>query len=263
MNDNENLVLEGTENVEATATEEIVEQVAEPEKVYTEEEFNTRLNEAAGKRASRKEAKLRKEYDRKYGRLVDVLRAGTGVDDVEEITNKLSEFYEGNGVEIPKEPRYSNKEIEILARADVEEIISGGFEDAVEEADRLNEIGFENMSARDKAVFVALTEYINNTETSKALSQLGVTEDVANSKEFKDFASKFSSKTPITEIYEIFTKTQPKPNIKPMGSIKNNLAKDDGVKDFYSYEEALQFTVEDFNNNPALYKSVLNSMPKW
>ena len=48
MNENENLVLdESAENVEATTTEEIVEQVetveTEPEKVYTEEEFNNKI----------------------------------------------------------------------------------------------------------------------------------------------------------------------------------------------------------------------------
>ena len=47
-----------------------------------------------------------------------------------------------------------------------------------------------------------------------------------------------------------------------MGSIKQTTV-DKGVKDFYSREEAMKFTVEDFNKNPALFEAVEKSMRKW
>jgi hypothetical protein len=47
-----------------------------------------------------------------------------------------------------------------------------------------------------------------------------------------------------------------------MGSMKSTPS-DNGVKDFYTPEEARSFTVEDFNKNPALYKAVEKSMLKW
>lgn len=264
MNENENLVLnESTENVEATTTEEIVEQVAEPEKVYTEEEYNNKLNEVSGKRAARKEAKLRKEYDRKYGGLIDVLKAGTGFDgSVEEITSSLKNFYAQRGVEFPTEPTYSEKDTEVLARAEAEEFIKSGFEDVVEEADRLDKLGAANMNPREKALFIALTDHIKKTETIQELERIGVTADVYESKEFKDFAKQFNSDTPITQIYKIFNQTQPKKEIKPMGSIKSTTV-DNGVKEFYSFEEASKFTKEDFDKNPALFKAVEKSMQKW
>jgi hypothetical protein len=264
MNENENLVLdEGTENVEATATEEMVEQVTEPEKIYTEEEFNNKLNEVSGKRASRKEAKLRKEYDRKYGGLIDVLKAGTGIDDVEELTTNLKDFYSKRGVEIKQTPTYSEKETEVLAKAEADEIIKWGYEDVVEEVDRLAAIGIEKMSAKDKAVFKTLADYRERTEKSNELAKIGVKEDVLNSDEFKDFASQFNSKTPITKIYEIYNKTKPKKEIKTMGSMKDTTGNASQLKDFYTPEEAKRFTVKDLDENPRLLGILEESMKKW
>ena len=39
--------------------------------------------------------------------------------------------------------------------------------------------------------------------------------------------------------------------------------KDNGVKEFYTYDEAIKFTKADFDKNPELYKAVENSMSKW
>jgi hypothetical protein len=48
-----------------------------------------------------------------------------------------------------------------------------------------------------------------------------------------------------------------------MGSMKTNTSEDNGVKDFYSYEEAKKFTKADFDKNPELFKAVEASMSKW
>lgn len=264
MNENENLVLdEGTENVEATTTEETVEQVAEPEKVYTEEEFNNKFNEAQGKRDARTKAKVRKEYDRKYGGLMDVLKAGMGTDDVEELTKAFKEHYSKRGVEFAEKPTYSDSDVQVLARADADELIKLGFEEVKEEADRLNDLGADKMTPREKALFVALTDHISKTETSRELQKIGVTEDVYESKEFKDFASKFNSNTPITEIYKIYNQIKPKKEIKPMGSIKNIQTDTNELKDFYTPEEAKRFTVKDLDDNPRLLGILEDSMKKW
>jgi hypothetical protein len=264
MNENENLVLdEGTENVEATTTEETVEQVAEPEKIYTEEEFNNKLNEVSGKRASRKEAKVRKEYERTYGELIDVLKAGTGMDDVSEITNNLKSFYSRNGVEFKEKPTYSDKDVEVLARAEAEDIIKSGYDEVVDEVERLAGIGFENMNPREKATFEVLANYRQTTERGIELERIGVNKDVLESKDFQEFAAMFKPETPITVIHENYIKTQPKKEIKSMGSMKSTTSDEGAVKDYYSPEEARKFTVEDFNKNPALYKAVTKSMQKW
>jgi hypothetical protein len=263
MNENVNLATENVaENVEAT-TEQTTEQVTQPEKVYTEEDFNKKLDDVLAKKIARNTAKIRKEYEKKYGELENVLRAGTGKEDVGEMTSTFRQFYEGKGIQIPKEPTYSARDIEALAKADASDIISAGLDDVIEEVDRLADIGLNNMSAREKAVFKELAEYRKNAEQGKELSKLGVGEDVYNSKEFKDFASKFGSNTSITEIYEIYNKMQPRKEVRTAGSMKNATQTDTGVKDFYTRDEALQFTKKDFDRNPALFKAVEQSMLKW
>ena len=254
MSDHEILV---TEEV-AEKVEHTTEETVTP-KTYTQEEVDA----IVGKAKARARAKIEKDYQKKYGGLEDVLKAGTGKESVEEMTDAFAEFYRGKGITIPEKPNYSAKDIDVLASADAQDIISGGMEDVVEEVDRLAALGANGMTAREKAVFKILAEHRQSAERSKELSQIGVTEDVYNSQEFKDFAGKFTSKTPIKDIYEIYAKTQPKKEIKTMGSMKSNTGADKGVKEFYTPEEARQFTKKDYDKNPALFKAVCNSMPKW
>jgi hypothetical protein len=256
MFEQENLVVEETaENVETTTEE--------TPKTYTEAEFNAKLDEVLGKKIARKEAKIRKEYERKYGSLEEVLKAGTGKESVEEMTDTFADFYRKKGIKIPEKPTYTAKDIEVLARAEAEDIIHSGFDEVVEEVDRLTAVGASNMTPREKAVFKVLAEHRQNAERSRELTKLGVTEDVFNSQEFKDFAGKFNPNTPIADVYNIYAKTLPKKDIKPMGSMKNNESGDNGVKDFYTVEEARQFTKKDFDKNPALFAAVEKSMLKW
>ncbi len=263
MSENMNLVTEEvTENVVPTTEEvvEQVEQVTEPTpKTYTQEQ----LDEIVGKRIARNTAKIRKEYDRKYGQLEYVLKAGTGKESVEEVTDTLTKFYESKGIQIPTEPTYSARDIEVLAKAEATDIIKAGLDDVIEEVDRLADIGLHNMSDREKAVFKELAEYRKTAEAGKELSKIGVTEDVYTSTEFKEFAGQFNSNTPITKIYEIYNKMQPKKEVRTMGSMTNNTPTETGVKDFYTRDEALKFTREDYDKNPALFKAVEQSMYKW
>ena len=42
-----------------------------------------------------------------------------------------------------------------------------------------------------------------------------------------------------------------------------NITTNNDVKDFYTFEEASKFTIEDFNKNPKLYEAVERSSYKW
>lgn len=251
------------ENVENLVTEQVTENVEqtteETPKTYTQEEVDA----IVGKRLARKEAKIRKEYDRKYGNLESVLKAGTGEEDVEKIADTFKDFYSKKGIKFPDQPTYNERDIEVLAKAEAEDIIRAGYEEVVEEVNRLADIGAANMTAREKAVFRVLAEHRQTADRTKELKQIGVTEDVFNSQDFKDFSSKFAAGVSVKDIYDIYAKTQPKKDIKPMGSMKNSNSADNGVKDFYTPEEARKFTKKDFDNNPALFKAVENSMLKW
>lgn len=259
MDNNENFVAEVTENAEVTAEEtQVVE--TPTEKTYTQAE----LDEIIGKRLARNNTKIRKEYERKYGELENVLRAGTGKDTVEEMTSAFTDFYESKGIKVRKnEPNYTDKDIEILAAAEAKDIINSGYEEVVDEVDRLAEIGVNNMTARERAYFKVLAEHRQKHERHNELSKIGVTEDVYNSEDFTKFAAQFNSTTPIADIYNIYKNQQPKKEFKTAGSMKNNTADSGGVKDYYSYEEASKFTKEDFDKNPELFKAVEASMQKW
>ena len=256
MLENENLVSNDTENVEQPTEES---QVETPVKTYTEAEVDA----IVGKKLARNSAKIRKEFERKYGDLENVLKAGTGKESIEEVTDTFTKFYESKGIKLPEKPIYADKDIEVLARADADDIINAGFEDVVEEVDRLAKLGLDNMTPREKAYFKVLAEHRHKTERHNELSKIGVTDDEYNSKEFQDFAKMFNPTTPIADIYSVYNKTKPKKEIKPMGSMTNKTSEDGTVKDFYTRDEALQFTKADFDKNPALFKAVQESMLRW
>lgn len=274
MNNNEELVTDVTENVEAQTTEEIasVETVEQSEtvempKTYTEEELNARVDELLAKKIARKEAKLRREYESKYSDYKEaesVLNAGLGTSNIKEATENLMEFYKKKGVEIPKyTPSYNDYDMKAGAELEANEIIESGFDEVVEEVDRLADKGVDNMTPREKLIFSKLAEYRKTEGNRQELAKIGVKDDVINSNEFKEFAKDFKSDVPITKIYEKYAKLQPKPEVEVMGSMKNATSTDSGVKDFYTRDEAMKFTKKDFDKNPALFKAVEQSMLKW
>lgn len=241
-------VVETSENVEQT-TEETVE---EPAKLFTQED----LNAAVGKAKARARAKVEKEYERKYGSLMNTLKAGTGKETVEEVDDTFQKFYRGKGIKIAEMPAYSEEDIALLADADANEIISAG--DAEDEFARLEKLG-TGMSKREQETFRLLADHLHTTERGKALNAIGVTEDVYNSKEFKAFADMFKPSTPITEVYKQYAKTV-KPNVEHIGSMKNG-SHDDG-KTFYTPEEVDKLTPKDLDN-PVIFQRVRDSMKLW
>ena len=259
MNENEKLA-----NMQEVPAAENVEQTTEETpKMYTEDELNAKVNDIVGKRIARKEAKIRKEYDRKYGGLESVLRAGTGKESVEEMTDTFRDFYQKKGFTMPTTPTYSDADTAVLARAEADDIISAGYDEVVEEVERLSALGVENMTAREKEVFRVLANHRHKAETAKSLAEIGVTEDVIESEDFKSFSAKFNPAVPVKEVYDLYRKSQPGKDIKTMGSMKNGAAAEPEVKDFYSADEARKFTKADFDRNPKLFEAVCNSMTKW
>ena len=248
----EDLVAEEvTENVEQT-TEEVAQ---EPAKLFTQDD----LNAAVGKAKARERAKVEKQYKKMYGGLTNVLRAGTGKETVEEQTETLEKFYRGKGIHIAQEPAYSEEDIALLANAEANDIISAGFDEVVEEVDRLADLGTDKMTPRERALFKTLAEHRQSAERGRELSAIGVTEDVYNSPEFKKFADMFKPSTPITEVYKQYAKTV-KPQVEPIGSMKNG-SHDEG-KTFYTPEEVDKLTSKDLDN-PVIFQRVRDSMRLW
>ena len=269
MEENNIPVTDVTENVDDLPTEELVDGAAEsggqePEQNVEQPAVETftkeQVDEMIAKKLARKEAKIRKEYDKKYGKLENVLKAGTGEEDLDKVTDAFTNFYTKKGIQIPDTPRYSQREMEILANAEAEDIISSGYEDIVEEVDRLADIGADNMTAQEKLIFSKLAKERTRIEETKELASIGVTE---LTDDFKDFAKKLNPSLSTKEKYEMYVKLNPAKKGEPIGSMKSNTVKDNGVKEFYTYEEAVRFTKADYDKNPALFKAVENSMSKW
>lgn len=282
MEYNEELVLENTENVEQ-ATEELVDgsnldfsnvrgekgipddpgiiEETPEEKKYSESELNKRVNELLAEKLGKKtaiiERKLRREYDSKYGDLENVLKAGTGINDVKELTDTFTDFYTSKGKQIPTRNNYSESDLRILASAEADDIISSGFEEVVEEVDRLAEKGLENMNPREKIMFQKLATYRQNKERENELASIGVTTDVLSNTEFTTFASQFNTNVPIKDVYTMWTKTQPTKKVEQMGSMKNTVP--NKVKDYYTEDEISKLTLDDLNN-PDVWNAVRKSM---
>lgn len=267
-------VADATENVEEQTTEESVEG-GEDESVESTDVENTevveepqeptftkeQVDEMVAKKLARKEAKIRREYEKKYGRAETVLKAGLQKDNFEDAVAELESYYKEEGVQIPTY-QYSERDTEILAKAEAEEIIDSGYDDLVEEVDRLAGIGVENMSKRDRIIFQRLAEERKKVEEERELKSLGIGKDT-DTNDFKEFSKKLNPSLSMKDKYEMYLKFKPAPKVETIGSMKNTKEKDSGVKDFYTRDEALKFTKSDFDKNPELYKAVEKSMLKW
>lgn len=267
----ENLVVDTTENVEEPTTEEMVvtdegQENQEPEveeKKYTEKEFNQKLDDLLAKKLAIKENKIRKEYERKYSKTENILKQGLGVDTMEDANNQLEKFYREQGVQI-SDPGYSDREINILANAEAQEIIDAGLDEIDEEVNRLNQKGYENMTKQEKIIFQKLNSTRQYEESKKELAKIGVKEDVLKDENFKKFSDMFDkSKVKVSDIYDMYSKTQQKKEIKPIGSMKANKKKDDEIKEFYTFEEASKFTRKELLDNPKLLDIIQQSASKW
>lgn len=262
--ENENLVEESTENVELTteeivevegteATDPVEEQPTEPIETFTKEQ----VDEMIAKKLARKEAKIRREYENKYLRLETVVNTGLGTSNVEESTQKLEEFYKRKGIAIPDAPSYSERETELLANGEAEDIIDAGFDEVVEEVERLASIGLENMSPRDKIIFHRLATYREAEQQERDLRSIGVSKNEINSEEFKEFANKLNPSLSLKEKYEMYSQMKPKKNIRQIGSVKSGMASQ--VKDHYSPEEIARMTDEELDD-PRVWEAVRKSM---
>lgn len=275
MQNNEELVVNSTENVEEQATEELVDGnnatdtvetvIEEPveEKLYTESEFNKKLDELIPKKLAKQERKLKKDYEKKlkdYEYAEQVLNAGMGTKDINEAINNLKEFYEEKGISIPKYYEQPNQyDMEAGAEKEANSIIESGYDDIVEEVDRLASIGVDKMTPRDKIIFTKLAGERERIEQEKEITDLGISKEDINSEDFKDFSKYLDPSMSLKEKYDFYQKTKPKKEIESIGSMKN--VEPNVVKDYYSPEEIAKLTDEQLDN-PKIWEVVRRSMTK-
>ena len=116
------------ENVETQTTEQ--NEVVNDKNSFTDEQ-KAQMTKIIQDRVNR----AKKAEERKYSELVNVLSAGLGTNNLEELTKKAKAFYQEQGVEIPSKPSYNEDEERILANAEASNIINLGYDEIVNETD--------------------------------------------------------------------------------------------------------------------------------
>lgn len=259
-------VTDVTENTDAQAVEDIEEGIELTDttsneekkevKQYTDEEIdkivNEKINSILPNKIERERRRIEKQYSEKlsqYEETQSILSAGLGTTDISESNKKMREFYKEQGIEIPayQRPRYSEEDERALGELDAKKVISLGFDEMQEEANNLASIGVDKMTPRQKVMFTTLASELTYQKQKKELAQIGVNEEILNNSEFKEFASQFNSKTPIKNVYEIYTNMKPQKQYEQIGSMKNN--KEPVQKDYYSNEEIAKMSPEEIRKH--------------
>ena len=232
-----------------------------------EEEVNKRVEEKIESRLIRdRNSRERKQEQElaKYKQLENVIKAGLGVETLDDAISQTSNFYKEQGINIPEyTPSYSKRDEEILAEADARAIIELGQTEMESEANRIASIPQEKRTTREKVTFDALCKELMARKDIEELKQKGYKTDILDTKEFKDFRNQFSVNTSIATIYDMYNKINGEKVVQPKspGSAKTNTSNNE-IKEYYTPEEARQFTEEDLNN-PKLMEAIEKSMLQW
>lgn len=259
--------LTDTSDAEEKQTDEVPEEEEQEEKPKGRYVTDEEINELVDRRVSRKMRKFEREHAKDLADYQDneaILKEVVGGKDISEINSNLRDYYKEQGINLPEKKTVglSDREIEILAKADANEFIEDGYDSMLNEANRLANIGYKNLDLRNKVIFDTLAEKLTEEKDKKELKSLGVKEELLNDQKFKDFKKQFNNSVPIKTVYEMYTKIQPKQKFENPGSMKSS--KDFSmIKDYYSPEEASKFKAKDYRENPKLLEAVERSMEKW
>lgn len=272
-----------TENVETETTEEMQEVVdtetpeteveeTEEEEIEVKEKLLTftqkKLNEMIEDRvrrerntSKRSEANIRREYEEKLADIENIIKAGFGTDNLDDGLTRITELCKDKGIKIPERKNsYSQSDLEVLANHAAEEIIADGYDAVDLELKKLANKGPDKMSAREKLIFAKLNDTKKVLDSQKELASIGVKPEILQSKEFKDFADKFTgSKFSMKEVYEMYAReNKPKPKAKPIGSMINNNPKQE--KTFISEAEYDKMSDKEIEEN---MDAIRISMRSW
>ena len=186
----------------------------EPVKTFTQEQLDAIIAERVRRERNtykRSESDIRKEYEDKLANIENVVKAGFGTENLDEGINKITELCKTKGIEIPKiqNTAYSQSDLEVLANHAADEIKEDGYEAIDAELKRLAYKGVDKMTAKEKIVFSKLNDTKKVLDGEKELEKIGVKREILDSKEFKDFANKFTgSQFSMTEVYKMYSSVQ-------------------------------------------------------
>lgn len=225
--------------------------------------FEEKVEERLIRDRVNRERKQNKELA-KYKHLEDVIKAGLGVDNLDDAISRTSNFYKEQGVNIPEfKDGYSERDEKILAKADAQEIIELGRNEMEMEANRIASIPADRRTVREKTIFDTLCKELISLKDMDDLKAKGYKTDILSTKEFNEFRDQFNVNTPISKIYEMYNKINIQPVVQPKspGSAKSNNSNNE-IKDYYTPEEVRNLSEDDLDN-PKLMRAVEKSMELW
>jgi len=276
MNEEIQNVTDVTENTEEQTAEEIVDGVEltdtaddtidvdteetkeeQPKgRFYTDEEVNSIVD----KRVARKMRKYEKQMA-EYEDTENVLKSALEVDNISDANKKLRSYYQEQGYELPeKKSSYSERELNILAKAEADEIIEEGYDSMLEEANRLAKIGYQNLNQKEKLIFMTLGDELDKQNDTRELKKIGANEELLKKTDFIELRNMFDKKTPIEKVYGLYKNQEPKPKVELPGSMKNTSVKEE--KEYLTPEEVVALTPEDWEK-PGMWEKVRKSQLKW
>lgn len=243
------------------------EQFSEDIEKLVEERANKLFEEKVEERLIRDRVNRERQQNKelvKYRQLGNVIKAGLGVDNLDEAISKTSDFYKEQGVTIPDfKDGYSERDEKILANADAKDIIELGKVEIEAEANRIASIPEDKRTLREKTIFTTLCKELINLRDMEELKSKGYKTDILQEKEFSDFRNQFNVNIPISKIYEMYNKVIGKVVEQPRspGSAKGTTTVKQ-IKDYYSPEDFDNLTEEELNN-PKIMKIVDESRLQW
>lgn len=252
--EDEEQVQETTEEVEAPSQDDIDARIEARANELMEEKIKDRL---ARDRASQ-ERKFSKELS-KYKHLENVMKAGLGVETLDDAINKSSEFYKGQGVNIPiykEETPYSERDEKILAEADAREIIALGKAEMENEANRIASIPENKRTVREKTVFDRVCKELINLRDIDALKAKGFKTELLNEKKFIDFKNQFNVNTPIENIVNMYNQMNA-PKVEKPASAGSAKSENRQAVETFTPEKINSMTPQEISkhwNNPAFRK---------
>ena len=225
--------------------------------------FEEKVEERLIRDRINRERKQNKELA-KYKQLENVIKAGLGVDNLDDAISKTSSFYKEQGINIPDfKDSYSERDEKILAKADAQEIIELGRSEMEAEANRIASIPADKRSIREKTIFDTLCKELISLKDVDEFKAKGYKTELLSTKEFNDFRNQFNVNTPISKIYEMYNKINGQEVVQPKspGSVKSTTTIKQ-IKDYYSPEDFDKLTEEDLNN-PKIMEIVDKSRLQW
>lgn len=240
--------MEATDTADSNVTEEEREQVASFEDILASNpEYQKEFNRIMQTRLKRKDREYERELS-KYKDIENVLKTTLGGNNTEEVRINLRNAYLNDGVELPEyNTGLSNEEIEVLAKHEVDLIVSDGYETMLDEANRLANKKYENLSPKEKIIFTSLAEKLAKENERKDLLSIGASESLLKDKEFEEFRKQFKSNVSIKDVYALYKLKQPKEPISNPGSMKN--VKTTEPKTIFTDEDIAKMTPEELEKN--------------